>query len=81
MVWEPSEEAWENKLAALQSYRRATGHLAPRQDAMWGDSEALVPIGQHMANLPRKGGLDKDPDRAEKRAAQPAAIDEDWNCP
>ncbi|MFD8821257.1 helicase associated domain-containing protein [Streptomyces sp. NPDC059605] len=35
MVWEPGEEAWENKLAVLRSYRRATGRLAPRQDAMW----------------------------------------------
>ncbi|WP_234428160.1 DEAD/DEAH box helicase, partial [Streptomyces badius] len=83
MVWEPGEEAWENKLAAFRSYRNATGHLAPRQDAMWGESEAggLVPIGQHVANLRRKGGLGKDPDRAAKRAAQLAAIDEDWNCP
>ncbi|MFF5881001.1 Helicase associated domain protein [Streptomyces californicus] len=83
MVWEPGEEAWENKLAALRSYRQATGHLAPRQDAVWGESEAegLVPIGQHMANLRRKGGLGKDPERAEKRAAQLTAIDEDWNCP
>lgn len=83
MVWEPGEEAWENKLAAFRSYRKATGHLAPRQDAKWGESEAggLVPIGQHLANLRRKGGLGKDPDRAEKRAAQLAAIDEDWNCP
>ncbi len=37
MVWEPGEEAWENKLAALRSYRRAMGHLAPRQDAVWGE--------------------------------------------
>ncbi|WP_228183938.1 DEAD/DEAH box helicase [Streptomyces anulatus] len=81
MVWEPGEEAWENKLAALRSYRRATGHLAPRQDAVWGEGEAMVPIGQHMANLRRKGGLGKDPERAAERAAQLAAIDEDWNCP
>ncbi|MEU2295537.1 DEAD/DEAH box helicase [Streptomyces bacillaris] len=81
MVWEPGEEAWENKLAALRSYRQATGHLAPRQDAMWGEGEAMVPIGQHLANLRRKGGLGKDPDRAEKRAEQLTAIDEDWNCP
>lgn len=62
MVWEPGEEAWENKLAAFRSYRRATGHLAPRQDAVWGEGEgeAMVPIGQHMANLRRKGGLGKD---------------------
>ncbi|GAA2725396.1 DEAD/DEAH box helicase [Streptomyces luteosporeus] len=81
MVWEPGEEAWEAKLAALRSYRRATGHLAPRQDAMWGEGEAMVPIGQHMANLRRKGGLGKDPKRAEQRAKQLAAIDPDWNCP
>ncbi|MEU2688947.1 Helicase associated domain protein [Streptomyces hygroscopicus] len=83
MVWEPGEEAWENKLAALRSYWRATGHLAPRQDAVWGESEAegLVPIGQHMANLRRKGGLGKDPVRAAERANQLAAIDPDWDCP
>lgn len=81
MVWEPGEEAWETKLAALRSYRRATGHLAPRQDAVWGEAEAMVPIGQHTANLRRKGGLGKDPERAAARAAQLTAIDEDWNCP
>ncbi|MFF8531752.1 Helicase associated domain protein [Streptomyces sp. NPDC015532] len=81
MVWEPGEEAWENKLAALRSYQRATGHLAPRQDAIWGECEAMMPIGQHMANLRRKGGLGKDPKRAAVRAAQLTAIDEDWNCP
>lgn len=83
MVWEPGEEAWENKLAVLRSYRRATGHLAPRQDTVWGEGEAVVPIGQHMANLRRKGqknGLGKDPERAAQRAAQLTAIDEDWNC-
>ncbi|MEW2709496.1 Helicase associated domain protein [Streptomyces koyangensis] len=81
MLWEPGEEAWENKLAALRSYRRATGHLAPRQDAVWGEGEAMVPIGQHMANLRRKGGLGKDPKRAAVRAEQLATVDPDWNCP
>lgn len=81
MLWEPGEEAWEAKLAALRSYRRATGHLAPRQDAVWGEGEAMVPIGQHMANLRRKGGLGKDPKRAAERAEQLAAVDPDWNCP
>lgn len=83
MVWEPGEEAWERKLAALRSYRRATGHLAPRQDAVWGDPAGggPVPIGQHMANLRRKGGLGKDPKRAAVRAAQLTEIDPDWNCP
>ncbi|NYV72921.1 DEAD/DEAH box helicase [Streptomyces sp. UH6] len=80
MVWEPGDEAWENKLAAFRSYRRAHGHLAPRQDAVWGEGEAMVPIGQHIANLRRKGGLGKDPERAAERAAQLAAIDPDWNC-
>ncbi|MGW7433931.1 Helicase associated domain protein [Streptomyces sp. NPDC054861] len=83
MVWEPGDEAWENKLAALRSYHRAHGHLAPRQDAMWGEGEGegLVPVGQHMANLRRKNGLGKDPERAAARAAQLAEIDPDWNCP
>jgi hypothetical protein len=83
MVWEPGEEAWERKLAALRSYRHATGHLAPRQDAVWDGPAGggPVPIGQHIANLRRKGGLGKDPDRAAKRAEQLAAIDPDWNCP
>ncbi|MFF4038449.1 Helicase associated domain protein [Streptomyces sp. NPDC001816] len=81
MVWEPGEEAWESKLAALRSYHRATGHLAPRQDTVWGEDEAMVPIGQHMANLRRKGGLGKDPKRAAQRAKQLEAIDPDWNCP
>ncbi|WP_073819575.1 DEAD/DEAH box helicase [Streptomyces sp. CB02261] len=81
MVWEPGEEAWENKLAALRSYRRAMGHLAPRQDAVWGEGEAMVPVGQHMANLRRKGGLGKDAERAAVRAQQLAAVDEDWDCP
>ncbi|MFC9810227.1 DEAD/DEAH box helicase [Streptomyces griseoaurantiacus] len=84
MVWEPGEEAWEAKLAALRSYRRATGHLAPRQDAVWGEGDAMVPIGQHMANLRRKGAknsLGKDPERAAVRAAQLTEIDPDWDCP
>ncbi|MGW6755723.1 Helicase associated domain protein [Streptomyces sp. NPDC055006] len=81
MVWEPGEEAWETKLAVLRSYRRATGHLAPRQDAVWGEGEAMVPIGQHMANLRRKGGLGKNAERTRVRAEQLAAIDPDWSCP
>lgn len=81
MVWEPGEEAWESKLAALRSYRQATGHLAPRQDQVWGEGEAMVPVGQHIANLRRKGGLGKDQERAAERAQQLAAIDPDWNCP
>ncbi|MCX4967067.1 Helicase associated domain protein [Streptomyces sp. NBC_00654] len=81
MVWEPGDEAWEAKLAALRSFRRAHGHLAPRQDAVWGEADDdLVAIGQLMANLRRKDGLSKDPERAGTRAEQLATIDEDWNC-
>ncbi|MFD9280296.1 Helicase associated domain protein [Streptomyces mirabilis] len=84
MLWEPGEEAWEAKLAALRSYRRATGHLAPRQDALWGEGETMMPIGQHMANLRRTGvknGLGKDLERAAVRATQLTEIDPDWDCP
>lgn len=82
MVWEPGEEAWENKLAVLRSYRRAHGHLAPRRDAVWGTADSeLAPVGEHMANLRRTHGLGKNPERATVRAAQLAAIDPDWNCP
>jgi Helicase associated domain len=84
MLWEPSQEAWEAKLSALRSYRRATGHLAPRQDAVWGEGAAageLVPVGQHLANLRRTGGLGKDAERARARAEQLTAVDPDWNCP
>ncbi|WP_329169690.1 Helicase associated domain protein [Streptomyces decoyicus] len=82
MVWEPGDEAWENKLAALRSFHRAHGHLAPRRDAVWGDADSeLVPVGEHMANLRRKDGLGKKPQRATARAAQLAQIDPDWNCP
>ncbi|SCE61589.1 hypothetical protein GA0115261_111594 [Streptomyces sp. OspMP-M43] len=67
MVWEPGEEAWEAKLAVLRSFRRITGHLAPQQDAVWDDSAGGGPvaIGQHMANLRRKG-LGKAPRRARR---------------
>jgi hypothetical protein len=82
MVWEPGDESWEQKLAVLRSYRRAHSHLAPRRDAVWGDADSeLVPVGEHMANLRRKDGLGKNPQRAAARAAQLAEIDPDWNCP
>ncbi|MCM3812878.1 Helicase associated domain protein [Streptomyces sp. DR7-3] len=82
MVWEPGEEAWETKLALFRSYHRAHGHLAPRQDAPWGETDTdTQPIGQQVANIRRKNGLGKNPERAETRAAQLTAIDPDWNCP
>ncbi|MEV0375735.1 Helicase associated domain protein [Streptomyces sp. NPDC050636] len=82
MVWEPGDEAWETKLAALRGYRRVHGHLAPRQDAVWGQTEQdQQPVGQHMANHRRKNGLGKDPERAAQRSVQLTEIDPDWNCP
>ncbi|GCB49800.1 hypothetical protein [Streptomyces sp. NL15-2K] len=36
---------------------------------------------QHLVRLRRKGGLGKDPLRAETRAAQLTAIAPDWNRP
>ncbi|MFD3762583.1 Helicase associated domain protein [Streptomyces sp. NPDC058622] len=81
MVWEPGEEAWETKLAGLRSYWQAHGHLAPRQDAVWGEDGEQIAIGQLMANLRRKGGLGKDAERAHVRAQQLTAIDPDWACP
>ncbi|MFC9178845.1 MULTISPECIES: DEAD/DEAH box helicase [Streptomyces] len=84
MVWEPGDEAWETKLAALRSYHQAHGHLAPRQDAIWGEGAAdgeQLAVGQLLANLRRKSGLGKDAERATARAEQLAEIDPDWNCP
>src|SRR5690606_15165378 len=55
---------------------------SPRDRTRCGaEGEAMVPIGQHMANLRRKGGLGMDAERTAVRAKQLAAIDEDWNCP
>lgn len=81
-VREPGGETWETKLATLRSFHRAHGHLTLRQDAVWGERDSdLIPIGQLIANLCRKGGLGKGAERAEQRAAQLSAIDEDWCCP
>lgn len=83
MVWEPGDQAWETKLAIFHAFHRAHGHLAPRQDALWSDSPdgQTAPIGKHLANLRREGGLGKNTDRAETRATQLATIDPDWDCP
>ncbi|MBL1120495.1 DEAD/DEAH box helicase family protein [Streptomyces sp. 110] len=81
MVWEPGEEAWETKLALFRSYWHAHGHLAPRQDAIWGETDTETqPIGQQAANIRRKNSLGKNPERAQTRAAQLTAIDPDWDC-
>ncbi len=78
MVWEPGRRPARPSSPSC----RPTGR--PRQDAVWGEDDEMVPIGQSMANLRRKGaknGLGKNEDTAEARAAQLTAIDKDWNCP
>ncbi|MEU0373318.1 Helicase associated domain protein [Streptomyces sp. NPDC006283] len=82
MVWDPADQVWETKLALLRSYHRAHGHLAPKQTTLWGTSDTdQQPIGQHLVNLRRPGGLGKNPERVARRAEQLSAIDPDWNCP
>jgi hypothetical protein len=77
IVWDPRDEEWERKLALLRDYHAVYGHMAPRQNTIWRDE----PVGQLLHNLRRPAGLGKDPDRAQRRADQLAAIDPDWNCP
>ncbi len=81
MVWEPGEEAWENKLAAFRRSDGRPGTSHRDRTRCGGEGEAMVPVGQHLANLRRKGGLGKDPQRAAERAQQLAVIDPDWDCP
>ncbi|MGW2272203.1 helicase associated domain-containing protein [Streptomyces yangpuensis] len=50
-----------------------------RTETSQGASILDVAIGQYLSNIRRPGGLGKDPVRAERRAAQLAAIDPDWN--
>ncbi len=56
MVWEPGEEAWEAKLAALRSYRRATGHLAPRQDAVSSRKNGTFSVRRPCISRRRRAG-------------------------
>ncbi|MFB7657891.1 MULTISPECIES: Helicase associated domain protein [unclassified Streptomyces] len=74
MVWEPSEVAWEENLAAARAYYAETGSLAAPVTATALDR----PVGQWLANCRKTGGLGKDAGRAQRRAEQLAAIDADW---
>ncbi|MFF4838248.1 helicase associated domain-containing protein [Streptomyces sp. NPDC001315] len=74
IVWEPSEVAWEENLAAARAYFAETGTLAAAVTASALDK----PVGQWLANCRKDGGLGKDPERAGRRAEQLAAIDPDW---
>ncbi|MEU5599943.1 Helicase associated domain protein [Streptomyces sp. NPDC020298] len=74
MVWDPTDAAWEENLAAARAYYAETGTLAAPVTATALDK----PVGQWLANCRKKGGLGKDTATAARRAQQLAAIDEDW---
>ncbi|MFB7534462.1 Helicase associated domain protein [Streptomyces sp. NPDC056178] len=75
MVWDTADAQFAENLAAARAYYAETGTLAAPRHATALDK----PVGQWLTNLRRPGGLGKDPERAQRRAAQLAAIDPDWN--
>ncbi|MGW7824691.1 Helicase associated domain protein [Streptomyces puniciscabiei] len=74
IIWDPTEEAWEENLAAARAYYAETGTLAAPVTATALDK----PVGQWLANLRKPGGLGKDEEKAKRRAEQLAEIDPDW---
>lgn len=78
-----AKEAWEAKLAALRSYRRATGHLAPRQDAVGrgrSDGAHRATLGQPPARAasgrPRAGRGTREAARRDRPGPElPLALD------
>ncbi|WP_331720969.1 DEAD/DEAH box helicase [Streptomyces virginiae] len=75
VVWDTADAGFEANLGAARAYYELHGSLAaPRGVAIMD-----VQVGQWLTNIRRPGGLGKDPVRAERRAAQLAAIDPDWN--
>ncbi|MFJ6054841.1 helicase associated domain-containing protein [Streptomyces sp. NPDC092307] len=66
---------FEQNLGAARAYHALHGTLAAPRGATILD----IAIGQYLTNIRRPGGLGKDPDRAQRRAAALAAIDPDWN--
>ncbi|MGY4920465.1 helicase associated domain-containing protein [Streptomyces sp. 900116325] len=75
MVWDTADTAFAENLAAARAYYAQAGTLAAPRHATALDK----PVGQWLTNLRRAGGLGKDPERAQRRAEQLAAIDPDWN--
>ncbi|MFJ8314242.1 MULTISPECIES: Helicase associated domain protein [unclassified Streptomyces] len=75
IVWDTADAQFAENLAAARAYFAEAGTLAAPRHATALDK----PVGQWLTNIRRPGGLGKDPVRAEKRAAQLAAVDEDWN--
>ncbi|MFC9587872.1 Helicase associated domain protein [Streptomyces yangpuensis] len=75
IVWDTADAAFEANLGAARAYHEHHGTLAAPRGAAIMD----VQVGQWLTNIRRPGGLGRDPVRAERRAAQLAAIDPDWN--
>ncbi|MFI9046168.1 Helicase associated domain protein [Streptomyces sp. NPDC053427] len=75
MVWDTADVAFAENLAAAREYFHQVGTLAAPRHATAFDK----PVGQWLTNIRRPGGLGKDLGRAQRRAAQLAAIDPDWN--
>ncbi|MER6251969.1 Helicase associated domain protein [Streptomyces sp. NPDC001584] len=75
IVWDTADVGFEANLGAARAYYELHGTLAAPRGAAVLD----VAIGQYLTNIRRPGGLGKDPERAQRRAAALAAIDPDWN--
>ncbi|MEU0837739.1 Helicase associated domain protein [Streptomyces sp. NPDC005969] len=75
MVWDTADAQFAENLAAARAYYAEARTLAAPRHATTLDR----PVGQWLTNLRRPGGLGKDPERAQRRAKQLAAIDPDWN--
>ncbi|GAA0454045.1 DEAD/DEAH box helicase [Streptomyces olivaceiscleroticus] len=71
MVWDASDAAFEENLAAARVYFEQHRTLAAPRPATTLDR----PVGQWLSNLRRPGALDGHPERAEALEA----IDPDWN--
>ncbi|MFF7648191.1 Helicase associated domain protein [Streptomyces canus] len=75
MIWDTADTGFAENLAAARAYYAEAGTLAAPRHATALDK----PVGQWLTNLRRPGGLGKDPERAQRRAEQLAAVDPDWN--
>ncbi|MEU6315682.1 Helicase associated domain protein [Streptomyces sp. NPDC047014] len=75
IVWDTADAGFAENLAAARVYFGLHSTLAAPRHATALDR----PLGQWLTNIRRPGGLGQDPVRAERRAAELAAIDPDWN--
>ncbi|MFE9934579.1 helicase associated domain-containing protein [Streptomyces sp. NPDC005533] len=75
IVWDTADHGFAENLAAARAYCRLHGTLA----APPGASALDLEVGQWLTTVRRVGGLGTAPERAQRRAAQLAAINIDWN--